>query len=507
MKNKRIIQSLLLLTMFSTTIVHVQAADSPILQVSAKNIYLKAGQENTIKIVLKNTGDYHIFDVEAFLSSSTTGITVISDANKVISEIQADKSRSYEPTLYVDQSLDLGAYSLSLVVTYGRSGAVSLGSITVPIGIIVSEAFTPSLVYSPSFEDIELEAGSANKAGFEFTNIDNETINDVNVVLSSSTSGIIITENIVTSAFELKTGDSFTVNPMISVIEGTNLGTYSITAVISYKDTEGNRFHQSFSLPINVASVTAVRTTLVTIEDMKVVEGSIRPGDIVTVELTIKCSGAVAYDLLGTLNFAASSPVSPVSPSVISLGDLEVDETIKATYQLLASGSVKAGQYPVTTTITYTSNRGTTQSITETMTLLVDGLIDFRLLDTESIMVYPGTINEFEADILLIGTESVEFVSISLEEDSVFKRVQGSEEYIGAIDPDSPIPFDLYYRINENAEPGTHQMSLLIKYRDHLNKPHETLLDVDVEVSAGAVPENGEENSGGFWNWLRNLFR
>ncbi|RLI02634.1 hypothetical protein DRO31_03680 [Candidatus Bathyarchaeota archaeon] len=507
MKNKRIIQILLLLTIFSTTIVHVQASDSPILQVSAKNIYLKAGQENAIKIILKNTGDYNIYDVEAFLSSSTTGLTVISEANKVVTEIRADKSRNYEPTIYVDQSLALGAYTLSLTVTYGRSGSVSEDSLTVPIGVYVSEAFRPSLVYSPTLEDIEVKAGATNDVSFMFSNIDNETITDVNVVLSSSISSITITENVVMSINEIASGDSFSVNPKLSIIEGTTLGVYSITAGVSYKDTDGNRFHQMFSLPVNVASSAAVRNTRVTIEEIEVLEGTILPGDIFTVELTIKCSGAAAYELLGTLNFASNSPVSPVSPSVISLGDLDADETSKATYSLLASGSIEAGQYLVTAIISYTNSRGTIQSVTETITLLVDGLVDFRLLDTESIMVYPGTTDEFEADILLIGTESVEFVSISLEENAVFKRVQGSEEYIGAIDPDSPIPFDLLYKVDENTEPGTHQMTLLIKYRDHLNKPHETLLNVDVEISAGTVPENGEESNGGFWNWLRNLFR
>jgi len=65
MKTKKrsiIVLAFTLMMMLGT--IPAQAADSPILQVSANNIYLKAGQENTIKIVLKNTGDYNIFDVE-----------------------------------------------------------------------------------------------------------------------------------------------------------------------------------------------------------------------------------------------------------------------------------------------------------------------------------------------------------------------------------------------------------------------------------------------------------
>jgi len=505
MKTKKrsiIVLAFTLMMMLGT--IPAQAADSPILQVSANNIYLKAGQENTIKIVLKNTGDYNIFDVEAFLSSSTAGLTVISDANKVISEIQADKSKNYQPTIYVDQSLPLGAYSLSLTVTYGRSGSISSDSLTVPIGIIVSEAFTPSLVYSPTLENIEVKAGAINDVSFEFRNVDNETINDINVVLSSSTSSITITNNIVTDVDELESEDSFTVNPKISIIEGTVLGTYSITAVASYKDIDGNRFHQSFSLPINVASSAAVRTTLVTIDEMKVLEESILPGDIFTVELNIKCTGAVAYDLLGTLSFSSSSPISPVSPSVVNLGDLDVGENTIATYSLLASGSIAAGQYPVTATISYTSSRGTSKSITETMTLLVDGLIDFEFLDVPSETAAAGETKELEADLLLIGTESVEFVSIGVVEDDVVKRVSGSDEYIGAVDPDSPIPFDINYKVDSDAPEGDHELKLSVKYRDHLNREHEEQIGLDISIGE-QIDDNPEPQDGGFWVWIRRL--
>ena len=503
-KKRSIIVLSIILTMM-LGIVPAYSADSPILQVSADNIYLKAGQENTIKIVLKNTGDYKIYDVEAFLSSSVTGLTVISEANKVITEINADKSKNYEPTIYVDQSLPLGAYSLSLTVTYGRSGSTLSDSVTVPIGIIVSEAFTPSLVYTPKLEDIEVEAGTINNVNFEFTSIESEAIYDVNIVLDSATTGIAITDNIVTSVSELASGESFTVSPKISIIEGTTLGTYTITAVASYKDAEDNRYHQSFSLPINIASSAAVRTTLITIEDMKVLEENIQPGDIFTVELTIKCSGASAYDLLGTLSFATSSPISPISPSVVNLGDLGVGETTKATYSLLASGSIAAGQYPVSATISYTSSRGTSKSITETMTLLVDGLIDFDLLDTPSITASAGSSQEFEADLLLIGTESVEFVSIGVVEDDVITRVSGSDEYIGAVDPDSPIPFDVNYKVNPDAPQGEHELKLNVKYRDHLNREHEEQIGLSINIGE-LIDNTPEPTDGGLWTWIRRLF-
>lgn len=486
-------------------ITQIYAADQPILQVSAENIYLKAGQENTIKIVLKNTGDYKIFDIEAFLTSPISGLTVISKANQVISEIDADKSKSYEPIIYVDQNLPLGAYSLSLMVNYGRTGVILQSTVNVPVGVIISEAFTPNIVYSPTLEKIDVVSGTENNLEFRFASIQNSTINDIKIILNSPTSSITITNNIITSINELTPGSSFTINPTISVLEGTPLGAYTLSAIVSYQDENGNRFHQSFALPINIATAAAIRNTIVTIEDIRVMGESILPGDIFNIEIEVKCSGAVAYDLLSSLGFTAASPISPISPSIRNLGDLETGETTKVTYTLLSSGSIAAGQYPITATITYTSSRGVTKSITETFTILVDGLVDFDLLDTPSTITPAGEVGEIEADLLLIGTESVDFVSIGVIEDNYIQRVSGSDEYIGAVDPDSPIPFDVNYRVDDDAPEGEHDLQLQVKYRDHLNREREETIRLSIEIGE---PENNEPQpqQTGFWVWLRRLF-
>ena len=105
---KKIIFPLILAVLLSGLQVNVNAADSAIIEVSAENIYLTAGEQNSIKVKLRNTGDYKVFDIEGFLSSSTPGIYVLEDGHKVFSEIEKDKTKSYEPVLYVDEDKLLG---------------------------------------------------------------------------------------------------------------------------------------------------------------------------------------------------------------------------------------------------------------------------------------------------------------------------------------------------------------------------------------------------------------
>ena len=493
-----------LIIILMTQTIPAYSANSPIIQVSTSNIYLKAGQENAIKIVLKNTGDYNVFDIEAFLSSVTPGITVLTKADQVINEIDADKSKNYESTLYVDHSVALGAYSLSLTVTYGRTGSSLTQTITVPIGVVVSEAFTPKIVYNPSLESTEVKSGTLNSIQFNFVNVWNESLEQLEVVLSSPSTSITLQNGILTKIDKVDAGEGFSINPSVAIVEGTPLGTYTITATASYTDEVGTKYHQTFSLPINVASAAAVRTTTITIEDMKVVEDSVLPGDIFTVELTVKCSGADGYDLLSSLSFPAASQLSPISPSIVSLGDLKAGETTKVAYKLLASGDMSAGQYPVMATIGYTSNKGVPKTITETMTVLVSGLIDFKLLDTPTGTVAQGENKELEADLLLVGTESVQFVSVGVIDDGVIQRVSGSDEYIGAVDPDSPIPFSVNYKVGASAQTGTHVLTLNVTYSDHLNKEHAQQIGFNVDIGK-AVSSTPQPQQNNLWVWIRRL--
>ena len=216
---------LLIVTLMATQITAVNAADAPIIQVTVDNIHLTAGEVNTIEVSLKNTGDYNMFDVEAFLTSSVSGITILSGQNKVFNEISDRKTKSYEPELYLSGDLALGAYTLSLSVVYGRTGTSLQSSVTVPIGIVVDESYVPKITFTPAQESIKVKTGTENNVEFGFTNNWDQNLTNVEFIISSSTSSIAIVDNINTVVDFMAPDDSVTLNPVISITEGTVLGT------------------------------------------------------------------------------------------------------------------------------------------------------------------------------------------------------------------------------------------------------------------------------------------
>jgi hypothetical protein len=504
MKTSKITIFLIIATLMATQLSMVNAADSAIMEISTNNVNLVAGQANTITVNLQNTGDFKLYDAEAFLTSAVSGISILTESHKVFSEIDKDKTRSYEPSIYISENVALGVYSITLTVNYRRFGYEQDTQVVVPINLIVDESYVPKIKFTPSQGSIKVKSGTENDVVFTFTNNWDQDITDLDLAVSSSTSSITITEGINTMVGDLLVGESVDIVPTVSITEGTTLGTYTLIASASYKDTSGTRYYQTYQLPLNLDSAAAVRNTIITIVSMEVLQESIQPGDIFTISLTIKCSGADSYNLLSSINFAPTSMISPVSPTIVSLGDLEADGTVVTSYQLLASGDISAGQYSVPSSITYTNSKGLPGTLSESFTLLVDGLIEFDLLDIPTEMVGAGETSELEADLLLIGTESVQFVSIGVVEDSVIERVSGSDEYIGAVDPDSPIPFDIMYKVKEGVQQGTHDLSLNVQYRDHLNKEHSEILELTIDI--GDIVEDVPQTEGnGIWAWIRRL--
>jgi len=113
---------------------------TPLLRVSASDLYLTAGEENRIEITLQNMGNYNVYEVKATLSvpETTTGITILDGAHRIYNKIEDEKSKTYHPVLYVDRTTPLGSYTLSFQVSYlkaFRLGAVREELTTVQIGV------------------------------------------------------------------------------------------------------------------------------------------------------------------------------------------------------------------------------------------------------------------------------------------------------------------------------------------------------------------------------------
>ena len=69
----------------------------------------------------------------------------------------------------------------------------------------------------------------------------------------------------------------------------------------------------------------------------------------------------------------------------------------------------------------------------------------------------------------------------------------------------SKTPFDIKYKVNEGTQTGDHELTLSVKYRDHLNREHEEKIGLQITVGQ-ATDDNSQPQQTGFWVWIRRLF-
>ncbi|MCW4036720.1 MAG: hypothetical protein NWE75_05960 [Candidatus Bathyarchaeota archaeon] len=481
----------------------------PHLKVSANDVYLTAGEENKIEITLRNVGDFGVYQVKATLSvpSTTPGISIIEGAHNIFNKIDEGEKRTYYPVIYVDRSTPLGAYTLTYQVSYIKIGEIPLETTTVQIGVVVNRVSKPELGLDMWMEPMKLSAGAEGDAAVEIENIGSEPVYRIEARVTSTTLQIAVLEGSKFTHESLETEGRVSFTPTLAVSRHAPIGVYTLTASVSYQDGDGRDYIETFTLGVTVDSVLVANQTSVVMTAYSTNPETINPGDNVDLTLELECIGATAHDVKATLNLDPLTGISTLSPTLVSLGRLEPGQIVESSYRLLIGGEVMAGQYPVTVALSYLDADGAPRSLVERVTLSIRGIVDFSLINEESVKAEIGEVTEFEADLLLVGTESVRFVVVEVVEDEAFLRTSWSEEYIGAVDPDSPIPFRLEFEVAGGTESGDYRLDLRVTYTDDLNREHEEAIDLQIDVVEAVSEEVAAVGPlGGLWLWLRRLF-
>jgi hypothetical protein len=480
-----------------------------LVKVSVNDVYLTAGQENTIEISLSNTGDFNVYEVESYLTvpATVTGITILNGAHKIYNKIGDGSVKRFYPVLYVDRDTPLGAYTLSFHVDYiqtYKQGALLLESADVQVGVVVHNVSSSRVDVDVSIEASGLRAGGEAEVSITLENIGEESVYDLDAKIESSSSYIVLPRGSRYTGEILGLKEATTFEPTISVSRNAPLGVYSLSATLSYEDSEGKEYYEVFTLGVNVNAVEVEKQTSVILQEYETQPDVIQPGDTFNLDLVLACSGARAYEVKAALVFTPGIGLSPLTPTLVAVGDMEPGDEEAVTYQLIIDGGLRAGQYPATLTLGYLDVDGMMQNDVESVTFSVRGIVEFNLINVETMNANVGKLMNLEADILLIGTESVKFVDVWVEEDQYFGATLGSREYLGAVDPDSPIPFDVHVLVRDNTPLGDYDLKLGLKYTDDLNKEHEASIFVPVKVIT-STDEVTTIGGGGFWGWLRNL--
>jgi hypothetical protein len=502
------------ISFFIVTAIPLTAAHpQPLLEVKVTGYYLTAGNENKIEISITNVGEESAYNVKAILTVPQTvqGIAIVDEPYREFEEIEGEETRYMYPVLYVASGCPLGAYSLLFGLEYYNApqGVVDREKLVTntQIGVIVDAIKPKEPILHVDVDNYEITAGAENEIGITLTNVGKETAYNVKAILISNSPGIVVLKEPSYLFDEVDVGKRVEFTSSVGISTSIPLGAYPLTLNLEYKDSKGATYRDSVIIGVFVDSVKPTYRTTIAVQGFKITPSSVYPGDKLTMEMELKNLGADAYDVRVQLVTAPQSPLVSLSPTLVFVGDLESNHAAKVIYNLQVNGDAKAQPYTIQLTILYYDVYGQPNSITETISVPVRSMANFRLLNVQpsNITVKPGEIVLVEADLLLIGTEAVKFAQIEIVENYPFASTYESYEYIGRIDPDNPVPFDIQFMVDSNATAGSYKLQMRVNYVDEYNQEHQDMVELPVTVEK--LIEKKEEASLTFWDVIWRIIR
>ncbi len=478
----------------------------PHLSVKTYTIPLAAGTRGYIYFDVYNSGTYDVTEAESILTSSTPGISVV-NSQAVFNTIPSKNHAYYNATLLVAQNVAIGVYQLSYSLSYMRLGKAVTD--VIPVTIVINQAFTPMLDVSATRSSIE--PGTTNNLTLVVRNISASNLSNVDVEVSTLSPYLSVLYPTKFHLDALNASSTAQFECSLLVLEAAPAGAYQLTATEYYSDPRGDRFTQISNIPLEITIPIQIvipplppstRPPIITIRSLGT--PTVGPGENFTLSVEVNCTEATAYNTVVTLSLDSGGLLAPLSQTTKSLGDLQPGDRIHLTYNMILSGSATPGQLLVRETANFMDIKGQSTSTSETITVNVSEFTRLNLLSNQTFTAVQGSTLTIDSTLLLIGTSPVQFTSVEAVPPQGFQAQPNSYEYLGAVDPDSPVPFTLTLGTT-NVKPGSYTVQLRVTYYNNLNAPVNRILRVPVVVTQAPVRQPSSTSDGGILGWLRAL--
>jgi hypothetical protein len=474
----------------------------------------------TLAVVLVNKARSDITAVKGYLSlpAGFKAIGVIPpDMGKNISDLSEYTVDSYDSiiksgetfTLYFEMSVlknaNVGPYIASLDLIYSKvleTGQITVKNIAIPFRV------TGKVVLDVVSEKYHLVPGSSNRVNITIKNKGtanasgvivsvNEAPSTSNSLLSSNSSFTANGEgtesiplvNIGNNTYDIgiiPANGTAEINPLVYPSNSAGETVQNLDLQISYGDAYGNRKNsdQSVGLVISPKPPQSILNIDVGVSSNNQNSSIVLiAGKIQELEFTIANEGKIPVtDLVITLTSRADT-VKILGNSKWTFENLIPQSKLNLSTNVFASEDVigKPIEFPVK--IQYVSDE---QLTTETINLgsYVDGEIRVRVYDLGINIIggKPNLIGNLlnEGNTVALFT-TMEMLKPPLSEQKSLVGSIVSQQYLGDLTENSPLPFSIPLTIDNNTKAGTYPVFLKVSYRDNLRIPHELTINGSVD--------------------------
>ena len=442
----------------------------PQLQFSTPQASLSAGGLDDVPLTVTNTGTGNASSVS--LTVSAPGVSVLTPSFRVQS-LPAGKSAQVEIEVYVPASASGSAFSISVVATYDDPYGVQQ-STSQGVGFYVGTVAISPLDFESG--DASLVPGGTNTIPITLTNRGTEPALQVHTQVSSSSGVSILTQfpdvaelapnASVSASIVIYVSGSIANSPISLTFSSSSSNQQGITS--SYTESVGlYALSSNSSLPSVLVSVSPVKS-LVNVGTQS--EVSFKVQDVGTATL--------ASPIL-SLSVASPLVVTQNSSYPISGGALRPGQSVVYDALVGSSTSASPGFYTASVTVTYIGQSGTTESATFSSGLVLAGTIQL-VIQSPQVTQSNSTLS-VSGEILNEGFSSAYYASVTGS--LAGARGVSAADYIGEIDPNTPVPFSLSLSNVQVSTTRTTNVTVDVTFKDSLGIQSEYSSPVRVTLS------------------------
>mgnify|MGYP005631539583 CR=1 FL=1 len=452
---------------------------------------------NTLTLTVKNVGEAKASNLEVYVGFPSPLVVMGRESKWSLGEINPSQSLTIPMEVYIPLISAGKAYPITVTVSYVDAYGFSHTE-KKTLGLAVEKPLEKPLIKVGVSNNGEIVSGEKNLLNITLTNSGKNEILNLDVVLglprsaAASTPLILLGEDNFWHFERVKPNQTVLIPVVLTTSKGV-VGTYQATLTLTYQDKRNQTYQETRSIGLVVLLKTP--SSLVNIESYKVNPEKVYQGESFTLNFNLKNFGDFKAQMV-TVTLTPPTLFATLSPSTVSLGNLNPGESRTVSFKVMASTSVKAGVvYMFRIDIAYTDSRGVRQVTTNTLGVPIHGKIEFTVYDF-TVTPSPTHIGEkftVSFTILNMGTSTAKYVNASIVESKTFKLTVESSSYIGDVDPNAPAPVSLTAKVSQDAEEGEYPLKILLSYKDEYDKPHSFTYETTVKVSLlPKLPKTGK---------------
>ena len=411
--------------------------------------------------------------------------------------------------LNIDQNAQIGDYKIKIVFSYlDKDSILKNQEVEFVVDIEGKSKIEINLITNL------LISGTENNVVLEIKNIGTAPMHKVDIKMSTTSAGAaklsIVDGNSNRYITKIDPNEKIKIEYPIYIASGAIDGLSEISLSVEYRNTNG------FTKVTNTNLVFIIKEWESPF-DVNLSDNLLYSGKVTEKEISIHNNGNekiinINIDLIFPLNQQGFSPIFLNSgDSDWKINELNQRESAIIDPQIFATLDSKDESYPMQISISYTDSRGYPHKETHQISFSVRGTINIitqeASLSPEVIAI--GRNSTVSGNLLNKGDTDGMFSEIRILPSEFVSISEESYQYIGELDPNTPIPFSIKFGVTEAASEGILPITIEIKFEDEygniFTNTKEFGLIVKEKYYINIEETNGEEIDESSNNPLNNL--